>query len=86
MTQTIYEKLPTGRTQEDRILRRLIEANGAEVSMPELARIGAGHDYGFCIVHSRIAGLRKCGHNIAPARTEKVDGQVHSYYRIIPNT
>lgn len=72
-----------GGTQCLRILNRLRQARGAEVSMPELARIGAANGEGFCMVHSRIADLRKLGHDIPPARTHRVEGKVHSFYRLI---
>lgn len=83
MNQSTYISEQIGGTQCLRILNRLRAARGLEVSMPELARIGSGNDGGFCMVHSRIADLRKLGHDIPPARTHRVDGKVHSFYRLI---
>lgn len=71
-----------GASQCDRILARLREARGAEVPMPELARIGAGNADGFCMVHSRIADLRRLGHDIPPARVKRSAGRMHSFYRL----
>jgi len=84
MNQAEFEKAAAGKTQNDRVLARLLQANGDEVPMPELAHAGAANDHGFCMVHSRIADLRKRGHCIPPARVAKADGQMHSFYRLLP--
>jgi len=81
-TQTEYHASGTGTSQCDLILARLRRSRGCEVSMPELAKVGSGGE-GFCMVHSRIADLRKRGHDIPPARLKKVDGKMHSFYRLI---
>lgn len=83
MNQTQYHDSGTGDSQCDRILQRLLETRGQEVAMPELARIGAGQEHGFCMVHSRIADLRARGWNIPKARVEKRDRQMHSFYRLL---
>ena len=70
-------------SQEGRILAALRAANGAEIPMPELARIGSGKPDGFCMVHTRIDGLRHKGFNIPPPREERVDGQRHTFYRLL---
>ena len=79
--QAEFQAQGTGLSQCDLILSRLRQARGGEVAMPELAKAGAGGS-GFCMVHSRIADLRKRGHDIPPARTHKVDGKMHSFYRL----
>ena len=81
MTQTEFQLTGVGDSQCARILAGLRAAAGSWVAMPELS--SAGNPGGFCMVHSRIADLRHDGHNIPPARTEKVDGQIHSFYRLI---
>lgn len=70
-------------SQEGRILAALRAAKGGEIAMPELARIGSGKPDGFCMVHSRIDGLRHKGVNIPPPREERVDGQRRTFYRLI---
>jgi hypothetical protein len=65
-------------SQRDRILRRLIEARGDEVTAPELARIG-GLQF-----QTRIYELRHEFHFQIENRTERVEGgQVHSFYRLV---
>lgn len=51
-------------SQTARILIRLRQTPGEWVPMPELARIGSGKPNGFCMVHSRIADLRRAGYEI----------------------
>lgn len=86
LTQAEFTSVRGGHSQADRILARLRDARGAEVPMPELALIGSGHPNGFCMVHSRIADLRKRGHNIPPATVKRsFDGQMLSFYRLIEN-
>ena len=70
-------------SQEGRILAALRAANGREIPMPELARIGSGNPDGFCMVHTRIDGLRHKGFNIPAPREERVDGQRRTFYRLI---
>ena len=68
-------------TQSDRILLMLQSRRGEWVDMPCLARVGADNDHGFCMVHSRVADLRKRGHTIEH-RNERVGGRCHSFYRL----
>jgi hypothetical protein len=51
-------------SQSDRILARLQATPNQFVAMPELARIGSDKPTGFCMVHSRIADLRRAGHDV----------------------
>lgn len=50
---------PGGKTQCERIWSRLLQTPNEPVPMPELARAGAANAFGFCMVHSRVAELRK---------------------------
>ena len=81
--QLEFERRDAGHGQEMRILAALRAAKGDPVSMPLLSRIAARSPHGFCFVHSRVAGLRKRGFNILPAEKFWVDGQCHTYYRLI---
>lgn len=69
---------PTGLSQCERILKRLKQATPlAWVSMVQLSAVSGAY-----AVHSRIADLRKRGHNIEQ-RCER-DGQAkHSFYRLM---
>ena len=69
-------------TQNERILERLKTTPNKWIPMPELAEIGSGKRFGFCMVHSRISELREKGHVIEHSQ-ERIDGQTHSFYRII---
>ena len=55
-------------SQCDRILAALQDDPGAELAMPYLAQIGSGEPGGFCMVHSRIADLRRLFPVLAPAQ------------------
>lgn len=72
---------PTSRkgSQCDRILELLKDRAGKPVPMPELSRVGSGKVGGFCMVHSRVADLRKRGHVIEQSQ-EWVNGSCHSFY------
>ena len=85
ISQTEYTASGAGLSQCDRILAALEAAHGKEVSMVELAHAGSDAPGGWCMVHSRIADLRKRGHDIPAARLEKVGRQMHSFYKLIPN-
>jgi hypothetical protein len=66
-------------TQRAKVLGRLIEARGEEIPAPELARIG-GLQF-----QTRIWEIRhKLGIEVEN-RTERRDGQVLSWYRLVPN-
>ena len=70
-------------TQNSRILAKLLENPGEFFAMPLLAEVGSGKRFGFCMVHSRIADLRKDGRTIE--QKEYREGKsVHSFYRLIP--
>ncbi len=85
MKQAEYEQHATGGTQCERILARLQQTPNEEVPMPELAAIGSSVPGGFCMVHSRVADLRKQDHVIL-SRTEKKDGLMHSFYKLVVNS
>jgi hypothetical protein len=71
-----------GWTQAQRIRRRLTVARGAWVPMFTLARVGAGDPQGFCMVHSRVADLRRAG-LVVEQRSEWEGGRCKSFYRLV---
>lgn len=77
MEQAEYAVSGTGSTQCDKILNVLNGADGGWVEMPDLWRAS-----GAFAIHSRVADLRKRGHNIEH-RSERVGGIVHSFYRLV---
>ena len=79
MTQTTYTATGHGTSQCARILAALESNAGEWVPMPALSQ--AGNPGGFCMVHSRVADLRKRGHVIAH-RNEHRPGCVASFYRL----
>ena len=68
-------------SQTTRILSHLLRRRGIWCAMYELARVGSGSKTGFCMVHSRIADLRKRGHDISN-KVVTFDRQQFSYYRL----
>ncbi len=68
---------PGARTQRGRILAVLIEAHSEWVPGPQIFRLAAQYS-------ARIHELRKLGFQIEN-KTAKVDGQRHSWFRLIPN-
>ena len=81
MTQTTYTATGLGTSHCARILTALESQRGQWVPMPSLSQ--AGNPGGFCMVHSRVADLRKRGHVIAH-RNEHRPGCVASFYRLEP--
>lgn len=81
-TTTDHPSKKTGSTQCERVLARLLLTPNVEVPMPELARLGAGKPAGFCMVHSRVADLRRKGW-VIEQRNEHVHGDVHSFYKLV---
>ena len=65
-------------SQCDCILRELENWRGQWVPMPRLYEVS-----GAFAVHSRIADLRKRGHNIEQRSTRLADGTVSSWYRLV---
>lgn len=63
-------------TQRDRVLNLLREANGEWVSLTRILELRIAQ-FG-----ARILELRRAGHNIEN-RTEEVDGETHSWYRLV---
>jgi hypothetical protein len=64
-------------TQQQRLLRLLAEAKGAEVSLLDILALRIGQ------YNARILELRAAGHLIEN-RTEVKDGARHSWYRLVP--
>ena len=81
MTQLEFTLTRAGETQCERILAELERCHPNWVPMPQFARVGAGNDNGFCMVHSRIADLRKQGRRI-DQRSSREGNQCHSEYRL----
>lgn len=80
-TLTSHPSTAEGLSQCDLIHAHFTLHQGDWVPMPELARVGAGSDAGFCMVHSRVADLRKRGLSI-DQRSERRGGKTHSFYRL----
>jgi len=55
----------------------LIEARGAWVPLPEIMACAAQYN-------ARILELRRAGFNIPKPRVEIVNGQKHTWYRLLP--
>ena len=83
MNQKTYRRQNLGRSQCDRIARYLAKYEGRWIAMPKLARVGAGSPQRFCMVHSRIADLRKQGLRIEQ-ESRRILGRVASFYRLVP--
>lgn len=66
---------PQSKTQCAAILRLLIDARGAWVSLPEIMACAAQYN-------ARIFSLRRMGFNVEN-RTETVNGVRHSWFRLI---
>jgi hypothetical protein len=86
MNQTTYESSGAGLSQADKILLALrvqksccggmIEDTGW-LSLPYLVDVSGGY-----AVHSRVADLRKRGHDIEQMSVHRA-GKVHSFYRLV---
>jgi hypothetical protein len=61
-------------TQRGKILELLISARGQEVPLPKIVACTAQYN-------ARISELRELGFRIPPPRGERVEGQVHTWYR-----
>jgi len=83
MNQRTYQRRHGGRTQRERIERYLSKFEGRWIAMPTLARVGAGHPQGFCMVHSRVADLRRAG-LVIDQESRWVEGRCMSFYRLVP--
>lgn len=77
MTQTQYTDRKLGVSQSDLILRELQATPGQWVPMPRLCEVSGAY-----AVHSRVADLRKQGHNIEWSG-KRMGNAVFSFYRII---
>lgn len=78
-TQVEFERLDAGSSQCDRILAELKARTGEWVSMDRLYRLSGAH-----AVHSRVADLRKRGHNITHKNERTAAGMILSFYRLEP--
>jgi hypothetical protein len=86
MNQTTFESSGAGLTQCEKILLALrtqqaccggmIEDTGW-LSLPYLVDVSGGY-----AVHSRVADLRKRGHDIEQMSVHRA-GKVHSFYRLV---
>jgi hypothetical protein len=65
---------PNAKTQRGRILRRLIDARGAWVPLPEIMACAAQYN-------ARVLELRRVGFRIEN-RIEHIDGERHSWFRL----
>lgn len=68
--------MSTTLTQADKVLDCLQANLGEWVAMPRLADVSGSY-----VIHSRISELRDRGCNIRN-KTERVNGQTHSFYRL----
>lgn len=68
-------------SQTTRILSHLLRRRNVWCAMYELARVGSGSKNGFCMVHSRIADLRKRGYSITN-KIEVLNRVQCSFYRL----
>src|SRR6266404_6239491 len=75
--QAILASPINAKTQRARILRLLIDARGAWVPLPEIMSYAAQYN-------ARILELRRAGFNIPKPRVEVVNGQKHTWYRLLP--
>ncbi len=66
------------KTQRAQILRLLIEARGAWVPLPEIMKCAAQYN-------ARLHELRRAGFNIPKPRVETINGQKHTWYRLLPS-
>jgi hypothetical protein len=76
MNQSTYTAQESGKSQNQLVLEMLVIAGGEWVSLPDLMR----HS-GSANIHSRVADLRKRGHNVQWKRTQ-VGRRIHSWYRM----
>jgi hypothetical protein len=70
-------------SQCQRILRALKVNRGQWVPMPELARIGAGNPEGFCMVHSRVADIRRTTGRTIRNKTTGSNETKRSFYKLL---
>jgi hypothetical protein len=75
-TRTVSRTPGNRKTQRAAILRLLIDARGAWVPLPEIMACAAQYN-------ARIHELRRIGFNIPKPRIEHVNGETHSWYRLI---
>lgn len=76
MTQTEFKRAMLGDSQETKIIKALIAANGDWVSMRKLGRVSGSMN-----VHSRISVLRDRGH-VIPNKCSRKGRVVKSFYRL----
>jgi hypothetical protein len=76
MPDTVNHSTPQSNTQRAAILRLLIDARGAWVPLPEIMACAAQYN-------ARLHELRKAGFNIPKPRIETINGQKHTWYRLL---
>ena len=74
-----YDAPPNAKTQRGEILALLVKARGEWVPLPDVLALGCAQ------YNARIFELRRVGFNIEN-RTETVDGERHSWFRLLPST
>jgi hypothetical protein len=84
MNQETFKRIKAGKSQCERILLALQASPNQFVAMPILARLGAGSQHGFCMVHSRVADLRKAGHQIVQLGERRGDKNLSCYKLLTP--
>jgi hypothetical protein len=63
--------------QRERLLDLLMSHHGQEVSLPEVMQCAAQYN-------ARIFELRRMGWNIPAPRRQMVNGELHTWYRLLP--
>ena len=72
-------------SQTSRILQHLIDRIDLDVPSVDLQRVGSGKENGWCASFTRrISDIRKLGYNVIKSKEESVNGQRHTFYKIIP--
>ena len=75
----LTQSKPGPNTRCGRILQRLHDAGGAEVPAPEIAKLGG-------LQWQTRVSLRKLGFRIPPPRSKRVKGELHTWYRLEPDS
>lgn len=73
-----FDSPPNAKTQRGEILALLVNARGEWVGLPEIMKCAAQYN-------ARVLELRRLGFNIEN-RTETVNGERHSWFRLLPST
>ena len=73
-----YDSPLNAKTQRGEILALLVKARGEWVGLPEIMQCAAQYN-------ARVFELRRLGFKIEN-RTETVEGERHSWFRLLPST